>query len=114
MMSVMPLSPSAEEAAKKAGALWVGDALVWHVWHDGSAWLVCGGLEQDSPGTGPARVTVRAAAGVFTWDAVVTEEPWSPEVLSLLHDSRQGPPDGEAQPQRWARESVLLRISPAP
>ena len=77
MMSVMPLSPSAEEAVRKAGALWVGQALLWHVWHEGSAWAVCGGLEQLHPGTGPALVTVRSPTRVFTWEAIVAEEPWS-------------------------------------
>ncbi len=114
MMSVVPLDPSAEEATRKAGALWVRDALLWHVWHEGSAWAVCGGLEQAHPGTGPARVTVRGASGVHRWDALVTDEPWTDELAALLHDSRQSPPDGEDQPQRWRGDSVLVRISPAP
>ena len=36
------------------------------------------------------------------WDPVVTE----------LHAKRLNPPDGEAQPQRWARESRVLRLEP--
>lgn len=113
MMSVMPLRPSAEEATRKAGALWIGDALVWHAWHEGAAWVVCGGLEQPHPGTGAAVITVRALGGVHVWEAMVTEEPWTEELAALLHATRLNPPDGENQPARWAASSTLLRITPS-
>ena len=49
------------------------------------------------------RATVTTVApGDDAWDTVVTE----------LHAKRLNPPDGEAQPARWARESRVVRIEP--
>lgn len=119
MMSAVPVAPPVSDALKRSGVVWVarGDAparVVWHLWHDGSVWLVCGGLEQQLPGDGPvATVTAR---GCPPFPAQVTEvEPGSQEweqVVPLLHDKRLHPPDGEHQPARWARESTVLRLTP--
>src|SRR5204863_3366614 len=45
-----------EEAAKKSGLLWVRATGVgrrpqpmWHLWHDGVAYLLTGGIEQPAP-----------------------------------------------------------------
>ncbi len=114
---------SVEAATKKAGVLWLtfpGSApvLVWHLWHDGSAWVVCGGAEQPVPDVGAAAaVTVGSKhEGAVTWAAVVEVIPAGSErwdsVVPLLHDKRLNPPDGEDQPARWARESTLLRLTP--
>ena len=85
--------------------------------------VVTGGLEQDAPDlpdgtevdvtvrskdTGGRLVTFRGnvvdvSPEDAAWDAVVTE----------LHAKRLNPPDGEAQPARWARESRVFRIEPA-
>lgn len=115
------------EAAKKSALLWVTVAgqpprPAWHVWHDGAAYVVTGGIEQPLPGlaetpcavvtlrskdTGsrvvefPARVTP-VAVDSPEWDAIVPE----------LHAKRLNAPDGEAQPARWAKESTILRLSP--
>jgi hypothetical protein len=95
----------------------------WHVWHDGAAYVVSGGLEQNlapvldgserlavtvrSKDTGGRLVTFVARPmdvppGDETWDTVVPE----------LHAKRLNPPDGEQQPARWARESRITRIEP--
>jgi hypothetical protein len=117
-----------------------GPRVAWHRWHDGCVWLVCGGLEQDLPGAAAhataqatstedetpaaalpaarhATVVVRSPAGDalrFLAD-VRAVEPGSAEwasVVPLLHEKRLNPPDSEAQPDRWARESLVLRLTP--
>jgi hypothetical protein len=116
-----------EESARRAGVVWVdlgdGPRVVWHLWHDGAVYVVCGGQEQNLPLSGTAERAVlvvrgKASAGdpVVTCTASVTRlEPGSADwenVVPLLHEKRLNPPDGEAQPQRWARESTVLRLEP--
>ena len=120
MMSAVSL---AEAATRKAGALWVSfdgyaPRLVWHLWHDGAVWFVCDGLEQSLPGAAHA-VTATVTVGrkdVVSWHGAVSRvthgQPAWGEVVPLLHDRRLNPPDGEDQPLRWARESLLVRITP--
>ena len=118
------MTPDVEEATRKANACWVdlaeGPHLVWHVWHDDALWLVCGGQEQALPGavSGVAAVvTVRTRTGeVVQWTGELTVvDPSAPEwaaAVAVLHDKRCNAPDGEDQPLRWARESVVLRLRP--
>ena len=125
----MTASDLVEEATRRSGLVWVrpegtADArAVWHAWHDGCAWLVVGGQEQQLPGIETARraeVLVRShdrGSGLLvTWTAEVTRvEPGSPEwddAVPVLHRERLNAPDGEEQPQRWARESTVLRLRP--
>ncbi|MCW2543895.1 MAG: hypothetical protein JWM40_1447 [Frankiales bacterium] len=123
----MSLPPSVEESARRAGVVWVdlgdGPRVVWHVWHDGAIYVVCGGQEQQLPRAGTAETAVlvlrgKASAGdpvVECTAAVSRIEPGSESWLSVvpaLHDARWNPPDGEAQPERWARESTVLRLEP--
>jgi len=97
---------------------------VWSVWHDSAVAVVTGGLEQPDPGfadgsevTVVARskenrakqVSVRATveqlvSGSEAWDAAV----------GALHPKRLNAPDGEQQPQRWAEESTVWLLHPAP
>lgn len=125
-----------EDAVKKSGLVWVRVAganraaqPVWHIWHEGAVYVLTGGLEQPAPGgldgVGPddsgsrALVTVRGkdtngrlvtfettvarvAAGSEEWDAVVP----------ALQAKRLNLPDGEAAPQRWARECTLWLLRP--
>ncbi|MDQ1602276.1 MAG: hypothetical protein QOE01_121 [Actinomycetota bacterium] len=117
-----------EEAARKSSVLWLRPASserampAWHVWRDGAAYLVGGGLEQDvsflSDGA-DVSVTLRSkdnGARLVTWVARVGEvEPGSAEwdaVVVDLHAKRLNPPDGERQPARWARESRVVRLTP--
>jgi hypothetical protein len=119
-----------EEATRRSGVVWVGTKdhtprVAWHLWHDGAAWLVTGGAEQELPGVeagATVLVTVRSKATqndqVVTWTAAVSDVPpgsaeWE-AVVPLLHAARLNAPDGEDQPARWARESAVLRLSPLP
>ncbi|MFD4621290.1 hypothetical protein [Streptomyces sp. NPDC058475] len=126
-----------EEATKKSGLIWVrsgGPAApqghevptraLWHVWHDGAACLVGDGPgEQPLPGLadgGDAVVTVRSkdkGGRLVSWSAKVVElSPGSPEweaAVGELKGKRLNAPDGEAMPERWARECRVLRLEPS-
>ncbi|MFF1453143.1 hypothetical protein ACFVYF_34175 [Streptomyces sp. NPDC058274] len=128
-----------EEATKKSGLIWVTGSRVptldgrrdqepasrplWHVWHDGAVCLVGDGTgEQPLPGLvdgGDAVVTVRSkdkGGRLVSWAAKVVElAPRSPEweaAVAELKGKRLNAPDGEAMPDRWARECRLLRLEP--
>lgn len=126
----MPTRALVEEATRKSGVVWLRVAgapprLAWHLWHEGCAWVVVGGLEQDVPGLAQAtraevlvRSKERQADLLVEWEAGVSRvDPgtaaWD-EVVPLLHAKRLNAPDGEAQPERWARESTVLRLEPLP
>jgi hypothetical protein len=95
---------------------------VWYVWHDGAAYVVCGGPEQPLPGIeGVARVEVTARAKdsrerLVTWVADVLVE--SPETESwhaaaeLLKAERLNAPQTDALTDVWAAESTIMRLSP--
>ena len=115
-----------EEATRRSGVVWVTPEgsehahAIWHLWHDGAMYVVTGGLEQPMPVAARATVTVRSkdrqADRLVTWVADVEPVPpdsdlWA-EVVPLLHARRLNAPDGEEQPRRWARESVVLRFTP--
>jgi hypothetical protein len=120
-----------EEACRKSALLWLtlpGDRprALWHVWHEGSAYVVTGGGEQPLPGapeaaaTGAtAEITVRSkdkGVRLVSWQARLSPiepgtERWD-EVVPVLHANRLNAPDGEEQPARWARESLVVRLEP--
>lgn len=117
-----------EEATKKSGLIWVRGAsgperALWHVWHEGAANLVGDGPgEQPLPGLtdgGAATVTVRSkdkGGRLVSWTAGVVElaphsEGWEAAVAELK-GKRLNAPDGEAMPERWARECRVLRLEP--
>ncbi|MFJ9825857.1 hypothetical protein ACIRSU_16000 [Streptomyces sp. NPDC101160] len=117
-----------EEATKKSGLIWVrGEApaarALWHVWHDGAALVVGDGPgEQPLPGLvdgGTAEVTVRSkdkGGRIVAWTAAVREiasgtEEWDAAVAELK-GKRLNAPDGEAMPERWARECRVVRLEP--
>lgn len=116
-----------EEATKKAGLVWLdlpgtGPRPAWHVWHEDAAYVVTGGLEQPLPGllelsqvvvTVPSKDNrsrivswradcVRLAPGSDDWNAVVP----------VLVAGRLNLPDGQAAPDRWSRESAVVRLVP--
>ncbi len=123
-----PISPELDEALRRGAVVWVrpdGDDRtypVWHLWHEGCMYVVTGGTEQPLPSMSRAEVIARdkerplVRAG--TWpadvDVVVPGTPLWDEVVPLLHARRLNAPDGEDQPTRWARESTVLRFTPAP
>jgi hypothetical protein len=116
------------EAMKKAGLVWItpdgGSRAepVWHHWQDDKAYVLGEGGEQPLRGLADASraaVTVRAkttGGRIVTWAATVTRvPPGSPEwdqVIAELHVKRLNAPDGRLTPERWARESTLLRFEP--
>jgi hypothetical protein len=123
-MPGVPVPPVVAEATRRSAVAWVqldgGDHLVWQVWHDGSMYVVSGGIEQELPAMTHCVVAVRSKSRQgdlpVRWVADVVAVPpgsalWD-EVVPLLHARRLNPPDGEAQPQRWARESRVQRFSP--
>lgn len=117
-----------EEATKKSGLVWVKGPGVparalWHVWHEGAACLVGDGPgEQPLPGLADgadAEVTVRSkdkGGRLVSWTAKVVQlaprsEAWVATVAELK-GKRLNAPDGEAMPDRWARECRVLRLEP--
>jgi len=122
----MPSPTLIAEATRRSGVVWLGragepPALVWHVWRDGSAYVVGGGDEQALPVSAgdEAVVVVRSKASqagvVVTWPADVTAvepgtELWA-EVVPLLAAERLNAPAGADL--RWAEECVVLRLTPA-
>ncbi|MFB7513860.1 hypothetical protein [Streptomyces sp. NPDC056144] len=116
-----------EEATKKSGLVWVRGTgpsrALWHVWHDGAAHVVGDGPgEQPLPGLadgGTAEVTVRSkdkGGRIVAWTASVREiaprtEEWDAAVAELK-GKRLNASDGEAMPDRWARECRVLRLDP--
>ncbi|TDD38028.1 hypothetical protein E1287_06945 [Actinomadura sp. KC06] len=119
-----------EEAAKKSGLLWLDlpglpqPRAAWHVWHEGSAYVLTGGEgEQPLPGLPEAaRVTVilrsKDKGGrlvSFAADAEVVEpgsELWD-AVTPLLAKDRLNAGSHEGQVERWTTESWIVRLTPA-
>ncbi|POM24867.1 hypothetical protein BTM25_35050 [Actinomadura rubteroloni] len=118
-----------EEAAKKSGLLWLDlpglpqPRAAWHLWHDGSAYVLTGGDgEQPLPGLPEAetvRVIVRSKdkggrlvaftartetvqPGTELWDAVVPQ----------LAKDRLNAASHDGQAERWAAESYVIRLTP--
>jgi hypothetical protein len=117
-----------EEALRKSSALWLslpaGPRIAWYVWLDGAACLVHEGIEQQLPGLadgGEVQMLVRSkdkgSLLVTVTAAVEPIEPgddrW-PATVAALHAHRQNPPDGPAQPARWAADSRVTRLVPRP
>ena len=117
-----------EEATKKSGLIWVRGPgsparALWHTWHEGAACVVGDGPgEQPLPGLADgaeAEVTVRSkdkGGRLVSWTAKVVElgagsEQWEATVAELK-GKRLNAPDGEAMPERWARECRVLRLEP--
>ena len=110
------------EATRRSGAVWVDGRLVWHVWHDGAAYVVGGEGEQPLPAAPGDRVgvQVRSAASqsgvVVAWTAAVEQvEPGTPrwdEVVPLLAAERLHAAPGA--PERWAVSATVLRLVPVP
>jgi hypothetical protein len=118
------------EATKKSGVIWVrpleqapaAATAAWHVWLDGAAYVVTGGIEQRLPGIDTASAVAVSVPSkdkggrLVTWVARPSlVEPGSAQwdaVVPALHAKRLNAPDGEQQPARWARESRVIRLEP--
>jgi hypothetical protein len=122
-----------EESARRSGLVWVRRSgsqaqarALWHVWQDGSAYLLTGGIEQPMPdgldaAGAQVEVTVRSkdkGSRLVVWQASVhAVEPGSEEWIAVapaLASARLNSPDGAQAPQRWAQQCQLLRLTPAP
>lgn len=117
-----------EEACRKSAVLWLQPpgqpraVAAWHVWVDDAVYVVSGGREQRLPEMhdgDPVKVTVRSkdkGARLVTFTATASRvQPHTPtweRVVPDLHAKRLNPPDGEAQPLRWAAESTVTRLAP--
>lgn len=117
-----------EEATKRSSLIWLDlpgapqPRPAWHAWVDGRAYVVTGGAEQPLPGLEAAdvvAVTVRSkdkGSRLVTWMArCQVVEPGSEEWTTAVADlatKRLNAPDGERQPERWARESRVVRLEP--
>ena len=127
-MEEVEVPPIVEAATKRSGVLWLDvpgadrTQLVWYVWQDGAVFVVHGGSEQEIDHLLSANEVAVSAKSKDTGGRVVC---WVGEVAHLtpngaewqsvvpaLHAARLNPPDGEAQPARWARESTVTRIRP--
>lgn len=111
------------EGAKKSGILWLAldrPRLAWHAWHDGAIHIVTGGEEQWLPGLDAldrVHVTLRSkdnGARLVEFDAAVTvvDQAESPDVVAALAKERLNARDSEYLPERWARESTIVRLTP--
>jgi hypothetical protein len=121
---VTDLNALLSEAGKKSGLLWIdvpGDRAwpAWHVWLDGTAYVLTGPGEQSLPAlpadlavtfrsksTGGRLVTVPAHASVVTpqderWEAATT----------ALKASRLNAPAGDTI-GRWASEATVYALTP--
>lgn len=116
------------EAMKKTGVCWVrwpGDArdhAVWHVWHDGAAYVISGPGEQPLPGSGQtdtATVTTRtkdSRARLVVWRARARVLPprtqeWE-EAAELLQAGRLNLTDPDHVRDRWAAECTVTELTP--
>ena len=123
-----PVPTLIAEATKRAGVLWLSSStasppvpptLVWHVWHEGAAYVVCGGGEQALPALGStAVVTVRSASRsrLVDWPAAVDRVApatalWD-AVTPLLAAKRLNARDATGLADRWAASSTVLRLVP--
>ncbi|WP_067455463.1 hypothetical protein [Actinomadura macra] len=118
-----------EEAAKKSGLLWLDlpdlpqPRAAWHVWHEGSAYVLTGGEgEQPMPGLPDAdHVTVilrskdKGGRLVSFVAACAQVEPGSElweAVAPQLAKSRLNAIGHEGQVDRWATGSWIVRLTP--
>ncbi|GAB2945751.1 hypothetical protein GCM10027203_56290 [Nonomuraea fastidiosa] len=112
-----------EEGAKKSGICWLTldrPRLAWHAWHDGAIYLVSGGAEQELPGLESldrVTVTLRSkdnGARLAEFEATVekVDQAAASDAVAVLAKERLNAPDSEHLPERWARESIVWRLTP--
>jgi hypothetical protein len=123
-MGVTDLNALLSEAGKKSGLLWIdipgGRAWpAWHVWLDGTAYVVTGPGEQRLPWL-PAKVAVtfrsKSTGGrLVKVPATATvikpgDEPWEAATFALKA-SRLNSPAGDTV-ARWADEATVYALKP--
>jgi hypothetical protein len=114
------------DLAKKSGLVWVSYARhsrpIWHEWVGDAVCLVAGGTEQPLPGIADHQ-TVTLLLRSKSTRALVAEaearvevitpesEHWGP-VTTALKSGRLNLADSDDAIERWARESVVVRLVP--
>src|SRR5579875_3648609 len=129
-MDTQTLAGVVDEALKRSGVVWVRAAgsghparPLWHVWSDGTVYLLTGGIEQPAPeglaAGGQAELVVRSKDKGSRLVSVVADvsvvEPSSPAwepVVSALQAKRLNSPDGDRAPKRWAASGVVFALRP--
>ena len=114
------------ELAKKSGLLWVSYAghthAVWHEWVGDAVCVVAGGTEQPLPDIERHQTVILSlrskstralVAEVKARVEVVTPESehWA-EITTALKAGRLNLSDSDNAIERWARESVVVRLVP--
>lgn len=122
----MPPTDLVAELAKKSGLVWISYAgrtrAVWHEWVGDAICVVAGGTEQALPAIAAqptVTVSLRSKATralVAEVEATVdvidpTSEHWGP-VTSALKAGRLNLTDTSGAIDRWARDSVVVRLVP--
>jgi hypothetical protein len=118
----------AAELARRTGVSWVrvhgGAHPVWHAWSDGALCLVGGGEEQPLPELvdgDRVEVVMRSkdtGGRLLTWAGLVSvvrpgDEGWTSTTTALVA-ARQNLRDPATAAAGWARNSVVVRITPVP
>jgi hypothetical protein len=117
-----------QELMRKSSLCWVRlagaerERAVWHVWHEGAAYVVSGGSEQPLPGVESAE---EAVVVVRTKDTRQRMLAWRAEVGGVAPDSaeydavvgellgaRLNLPDLPEARDRWRRECRVTRLRP--
>ena len=115
------------DLAGKSDLVWVTVSgcppqALWNIWHDDAIAVVTGGIEQRDPGLVNGAIVevimrskenrARQASVMATVEGLAPgSEAWR-SAAAALHPKRLNPPDGEAQPHRWAKESALWLLRP--
>lgn len=115
------------DLAGKSDLVWVTVSgrppqALWNIWHDDAITVVTGGIEQRDPGLlegATVEVTLRSKENRARQAAVLAivesltpgSTAWK-SAAAALHPKRLNPPDGEAQPERWAKHSSLWLLRP--
>jgi hypothetical protein len=116
------------ELMKKSSLCWVRlsgadrDHPVWHIWHEGAAYVVSGGSEQPLPGIDTVDTAIVIARTkdsrqrLLAWRAQVATvcpaDPGWDEVVRALVSARLNLRDLDTATVRWARECVVTRLTP--
>lgn len=124
----MSADPLVAELARKSGLLWVrydgADHPVWHAWVDDAVCVVAGGHEQPLPGIADQHEVTLLLRSKTTRHLVTTatarvevlgpgDEAW-PAVTEALRAGRLNLRDRAEAVDRWAHESVVVRLVPVP
>lgn len=122
----MPPTDLVAELAKKSGLVWISydgrTRAVWHEWVGDAICVVAGGTEQALPDLAAqesvmvslrSKATRALVAEIEATVDVITpaSEHWDP-VTSALKAGRLNLVDGTEAIDRWARESIVVRLVP--